>query len=708
MPIGSSAVPLLALDAVVIDTETTGLDARKARIVEIALVPITGGRLDVAGASRKLIRPDAAIPAQATRVHGIDAGAVAGAPTFAEVWGELAALIGDRVVIGHAVGFDLAVIERECARARLPWKRPRSLCTRLLAEVAAPSLAGYSLENLAAWLEIGVDGRHSALGDATMAGRAFIALLPRLRESGIRTVGEAERACLALTDALEQQHRAGWVGPGGVPAGADTQRPALRVDTYPYRNRVRDVMSAPAKFTSPDAPLAAVLGRMTEERVSSLFVRYDAGGAAPVPANVGIVTERDVMRQLAARGSGALEAAAGGVATRPLASVGADALAFLAVARMNRLRIRHLGVTDAGGRVIGALSARDLLRLRAEGSLELGDEIDQAADVHDLGRAWAKLPRVAAGLLAEGLSGLEIAALISHELAALTRRAGELAEARLKAQGLGQPPCPYVLAVLGSAGRGESLLAMDQDNAVIAADDTGAEGERWFAAFGGHVAGILHEVGVPYCKGGVMASNAQWRGSLASWRRRVAHWVERSRPTDLLAVDIFFDMLGVQGDTGLAEELWREAFDTAKGHPAFAKLLVETAGVSAPGLRLLGGFRTENGRIDVKKAGLFGIVSAARALAICHHVVERSTPARLAGIRLLDRGTRDLEGLAEAQRTFLDLLIAQQIEDMRAGIPPSNAVEVKRLPGPDRERLRAALKAVRHLDELTRDLLFAG
>jgi DNA polymerase-3 subunit epsilon/CBS domain-containing protein len=205
-----------------------------------------------------------------------------------------------------------------------------------------------------------------------------------------------------------------------------------------------------------------------------------------------------------------------------------------------------------------------------------------------------------------------------------------------------------------------------------------------------------------------MASNAQWRGSLASWRRRVAHWVERSRPTDLLAVDIFFDMLGVQGDTGLAEELWREAFDTAKGHPAFAKLLVETAGVSAPGLRLLGGFRTENGRIDVKKAGLFGIVSAARALAICHHVVERSTPARLAGIRLLDRGTRDLEGLAEAQRTFLDLLIAQQIEDMRAGIPPSNAVEVKRLPGPDRERLRAALKAVRHLDELTRDLLFAG
>ena len=92
MPIGSSATPLLALDAVVIDTETTGLDARKARIVEIALVPIVGGRLDAAAACRRLIRPDVAIPAQATRIHGIDAAAVADAPRFTEAWPELSLL----------------------------------------------------------------------------------------------------------------------------------------------------------------------------------------------------------------------------------------------------------------------------------------------------------------------------------------------------------------------------------------------------------------------------------------------------------------------------------------------------------------------------------------------------------------------------------------------------------------------------------------
>jgi CBS domain-containing protein len=708
MPIGSSATPLLALDAVVIDTETTGLDARKARILEIALVPIVGGRLDAGAACRRLIRPDVAIPAQATSIHGIDAAAVANAPRFAEAWPELSAVIGERVVIGHAVGFDLAVLMRECERAGLPWTRPRALDTRLLAEVAAPSLAGYSLETVAAWLEIDVTDRHSALGDALAAARTFQALLPRLREGRIRTLAEAERACNALTDALDKQHRAGWVEPSSGSGVPDAGRAPMRVDSYPYRQRVSDVMSAPAKFAGPDASLAAVLGRLAEERVSSLFVRFSTGEQPPSPAETGIITERDVMRALASTGADALHTAVGGTATRPLATVPADAFAFLAMARMNRLRIRHLGVTDATGRVVGALSARDLLRLRAEGSIELGDEIDQAADVHDLGAAWAKLPRTAAGLLGEGLSGIEIAALISHQLGALTQRAAVLAEQRLRNQGHGEAPCRYAVAVLGSAGRGESLLAMDQDNALIFADGVEGEGpDRWFAALGVHVADILHQVGVPYCKGGVMAKNPQWRGSVSAWRQRIGQWIERSKPADLLSVDIFFDMRGVHGDTGLADLLWREAFDVAKGQAAFAKLLVESAGTAETGVTFLGGFRTEKGRIDLKKTGLFGLVAAARALAIRHHVRERSTPARLTGIKALGLGgSQDLDTLVEAQGIFLDLLIAQQIADIEQGIPPSNAVEVKRLSGRDRDRLRAALKATKHLDEIVRELLF--
>ena len=707
MATASSATPLLALDAVVIDTETTGLDARKARIVEIALLPLVGGRLDQANACRRLIRPDVAIPAQATRIHGIGAADVAGAPRFAEAWPELSIWLSDRVLIGHAVGFDLTVIERACRRAGLAWARPRALDTQLLAELAAANLPDYSLESLAAFLGFEVEGRHSALGDAIAAGRTFVALLPRLRERGIRTLAEAERACSALADARERQGHAGWIAPASaVPAeGAGV---AERIDSYPYRHRAADVMSSPPRFASPNASLAEVLGRMAEERVSSLFVRFDAGEAAPPPGDVGIVTERDVLRLLAQDGAGALGTRVGNVAVRPLIAVPADSFAFLAMARMNRLRIRHLGVTGEGGRLIGALSARDLLRLRAEGSVALGDEIEQAGGPHELGRAWAKLPQIAGRLREEGLTGVEIAALVSHQLGLLTQRAAVIAEQRLREAGRGEAPCRYTLAVLGSAGRGESLLAMDQDNALIFADEAGSEdADGWFEALATHVADILHEVGVPYCTGGVMAKNKEWRGSVSTWRKRILQWIGRSRPEDLMSVDIFFDTKGVHGDTSLADLLWREAFAAAKGQAAFAKLLVETAGATEAGLNLFGGFRTERGRIDVKRAGLFGLVTAARALAICHHVVERSTPARLAGVSALGRGADDLSALVEAQQVFLDLVLAQQIEDMRRGIPPSNAVNVKRLSVRDRARLRGAFKAVAHLEELTRDLLFA-
>ena len=62
----------------VIDTETTGLDARKARIVEIA----RGARSSAGGshaddAFRRLVRPGVPIPAAASAIHGIDDATVA-------------------------------------------------------------------------------------------------------------------------------------------------------------------------------------------------------------------------------------------------------------------------------------------------------------------------------------------------------------------------------------------------------------------------------------------------------------------------------------------------------------------------------------------------------------------------------------------------------------------------------------------------------
>lgn len=704
-------IPLIALDAVVIDTETTGLDPRKAWIVEIAAVRLVGGQLQPEAAFRRLVRPGEPIPKLATEIHGIDEAAVADAPAFAGVWPELAAFIGDAVVIGHAIGFDLAVLKRECERAGIAWSPPRTLDTRHLAEVAGRDLPGYSLESLAAWLGVEITDRHSALGDALACARIFLALLPKLRRGGIRTLAEAERACGALTDVLDQQHRAGWVEAVGVPSRTDTERTLQRIDSYAFRHRVRDIMRAPPRFVVADNPVRDTLARMMKERISSFFVRTVPLSEQEVQAqNTGIVTERDLLRAVATHGADALDMPIERFMSKPLITVPADAFVYRAIGRMSRVKIRHLGAVDDNGVVVGALSARDLLRLRAGEAISLGDEIDQAEDTKALAVAWAKLPHVAAALLVEGLAARDIAAVISREVGALTRQAAVLAEKRMRDDGKGDPPCAYTVVVLGSAGRGESLLAMDQDNALIFAQGApdGPE-DRWFAAFAQHLADTLHDAGVPYCPGGIMARNPQWRGSLSTWQARVGDWIQRSNARDLLTVDIFFDLRGVHGNADLANRLRETALDAANGQAAFAKLLVESAGMSESGLNFMGGFRTEQGRIDLKKAGLFGIVTAARALAICHHVVERSTSERLAALKGLGIGSEaDLDALGEAQSVFLDLILAQQIEDIENGMRAANSVTAKTLSRRDQSRLRTSLRAVERIDELTRDLLFKG
>ena len=706
---GRSIVPLIALDAVVIDTETTGLDPRKAWIVEIAAVQLVAGRLRPKAVFRQLIRPGEPIPNVAIGIHGIDDAVVADAPTFADVWRELSNFIGGAVVIGHALGFDLAVLKRECERAGIDWVRPRTLDTRLLAEVAEPDLAGYSLDNLAAWLGVDITDRHSALGDALACARIFLALLPKLREGGIRTLAEAERACRALTDVLDQQHRAGWMEAVEAPSRVDTERMLRRIDSYPYRHRIRDIMRSPPRFVAADELVRDTLTCMMKERISSFFVCTTSHSQQEALAqNAGIVTERDLLRAVAMHGAAALDMPIDRFMNKPLITVPADAFVYRAIGRMSRAKIRHLGAINEEGVVVGALSARDLLRLRAGEAISLGDEIDQAEDAHALAIAWAKLPHVAAALLAEGLAARDIAAVISREVGALTRQAAVLAERRMCADGKGDPPCPYSVAVLGSAGRDESLLAMDQDNALIfACGELDGHEDRWFGALGAEMNNILNEAGVPYCKGGVMARNPQWRGSVATWHTRIGESIQRSSPKDLLSVDIFFDLRSVHGDASLANRLHKDAFDAADGQWAFAKLLAESAGSTEPGLNLIGRFRTTEGRIDLKKTGLFGIVTSARTLAICHHVVERSTPARLAGILALGLGgAHDLDALVEAQGVFLDLLLDQQIQDMDQGAPASNAVAIKRLSQRDRDRLRSALHSVAQLDQMTQDLLF--
>lgn len=703
----TGATPLNALPAIALDTETTGLDPADARIVQIGMVELSGGRVAEHTGWEQIIDPGIAIPQRSAAIHGITSAMAREAPRLSAVWPRFVDGLANRVIIGHTIGFDLAVLEAEAKRHDLDWRRPRALCVRMLATLVAPGLADHSLDALATWLDITISDRHRALGDAVAAGQVFCALAPRLAEAGIETLAQAERASRRLTPEIERHQSAGWQLPVDPEAAARSKALLGGSQSFAYRQTVGEVMSAPPAVIPAGHTVRQAMAVMTEKEISSVFVAEQAEPGLPT-GRYGILTERDVMRRIAVDGADALTQAASDIASRPIATIRASAFIYRAMARMTRLRYRHLGVRDEEGLLVGCISARDLLKARAGPAVVLDDAIEVAGSAAELAAAWASLPAVTGSLLDEEVDAHIVCRIISEEIRAMTRRAAQLAVRQMEAQGKGKPPCSFAVLVLGSGGRGESMLVPDQDNAIVFAEgEAESQTDHWFAEMGAIMADILHQSGIPYCQGGVMAKNPQWRGSLEGWKARVDEWVRRSRPEDLLNVDIFFDSMPVHGDLTLGNDLFRHAYAAGHENNQFAKLLGETLGSVPDPFTMFGGLRAKNNTLDLKSHILFPVAALARTLAIRHNVARHSTADRIAGLIERDvSGERDLNGLVRAHRFAMALVLRSQSGDIEAGRKPSNLVDLGSLSSDDTAGLKTALRRVQVIPTLVRDLMF--
>jgi DNA polymerase-3 subunit epsilon len=170
----------------IIDIETTGGNPKRDKITEIAVLLHNGS--DIISEYSTLVNPECRIPQHISSLTGITNEMVADAPKFYEIARQLVELTQDAVFVAHNVSFDYGFVRSEFQRLGYDFKREQ-LCTVRLSRKIIPGHTSYSLGRLCDDLNISINGRHRALGDASATAILFDILLDTERNIGTNYIG---------------------------------------------------------------------------------------------------------------------------------------------------------------------------------------------------------------------------------------------------------------------------------------------------------------------------------------------------------------------------------------------------------------------------------------------------------------------------------------------------------------------------------------
>ncbi|MBI5116242.1 3'-5' exonuclease [Candidatus Poribacteria bacterium] len=163
---------------VAFDVETTGLDSRSHRIVEIGAIRFD--REGVLATLDQLLNPGFPMPRDASAINGITDEMVASCPSPDAVLPRIIEFFGDSVLLAHNAQFDTGFLDAAVARAGMGRVRNSVVCTRDLARAVFPGLQRYGISDLVRTLKIPTGDRHRALADAGYCAEIFRRCVDRL------------------------------------------------------------------------------------------------------------------------------------------------------------------------------------------------------------------------------------------------------------------------------------------------------------------------------------------------------------------------------------------------------------------------------------------------------------------------------------------------------------------------------------------------
>ncbi|MCL2861849.1 MAG: exonuclease domain-containing protein [Firmicutes bacterium] len=160
----------------VFDTETTGLDPKTSKIVEIAAVRIKNG--EMVETFSTLIDPEMPIPPDSTRIHGITDEMVKGKPNIEAVLPDFYKFSFGTTLVAQNIGFDLSFIKYHGKPLNIYFDNPTQ-DTLTLAHKHLKGLHNYKLETIANHLGIPLSGAHRALNDTIATAQVFLKIMKK-------------------------------------------------------------------------------------------------------------------------------------------------------------------------------------------------------------------------------------------------------------------------------------------------------------------------------------------------------------------------------------------------------------------------------------------------------------------------------------------------------------------------------------------------
>lgn len=170
---------------VILDTETTGFDARSDALIEVAAAIVCGS--ETRAIFSTFVNPGHPIPHHITEITSICDEDVAAAPSAKEVMQQLIEFCGNRPLVAHNASFDRAFIRENCRGGTLnlscpllssePW-----IDTVELSRIAFPLLREHNLEALSSLFAPETRSTHRAIDDVLALVKVWRAILVGLSD----------------------------------------------------------------------------------------------------------------------------------------------------------------------------------------------------------------------------------------------------------------------------------------------------------------------------------------------------------------------------------------------------------------------------------------------------------------------------------------------------------------------------------------------